>query len=140
MIEKFLTAFFLAVSIFYLSLANRYGFGGLTNPLPGFLPITAGVIATIICVLLLLQQWQKPNSSHNDNLDWTKFLFIVIGLAFYLTIFKYFGYCLASFVFLFYTFKLAYTNTGIMRPLIFSGVSTSVFYLVFKCGLGVPFP
>lgn len=140
MIEKIMTAFFLAVSIIYLYLASRFSFGSLESPHAGFLPIIAGTSATLVSAVLFFRALRKPRDNRSYNVDWTKFIFILIGFLIYLITFKFVGYCAASFLFLFYTFKLYYSNVGLLKPALFAGSSVLFFYGLFHYALHVPLP
>lgn len=140
MIEKLLTAFFLTVSILYLYLASQFSFGSLNNPQAGFLPIIAGTLATAVSAVLLFRALRCGCKKPDYNVDWMKFTFLLIGFAIYLVTFSAVGYCAASFIFLFYTFKLYYANTGLLKPTLFAGASVLFFYGVFSYVLHVPLP
>lgn len=139
MAEKIITAFFLAVSIVYLYFAKQLTFGTLQSPRSGFLPMLAGMIAVIVALLLLWRQLRSKKTNALHPVDWTKFIFILIGVLFYITVFNIIGYFAATFIFLFYLFKIADT-AGWLLPFILAASSSSIFYLVFKYYLAVTLP
>lgn len=139
MTEKLITLFFLLGSVVYLCSAGQLTFGTLQSPRSGFLPILAGVIAVIVAFCLMFSQLQWKESIPKMNVDWTKFIFILIGLLFYITIFNVIGYFPATFIFLFYLFKIADT-VGWLLPFIMAAGSSTVFFLLFKYYLAVTLP
>ena len=139
MTEKIITLFLLLGSTVYLYLARQLTFGTLQSPRSGFLPTLAGVTAVLVALVLLFNQWQSKKPTKKSNVDWTKFIFIFIGLLFYITIFNVIGYFAATFIFLFYFFKISDT-AGWILPFIMATGSSTVFYLLFKYYLAVPLP
>jgi len=139
MTEKIITLFFLLGSIVYLYLAGQLTFGTLQSPRSGFLPILSGVTAVVVALVLMFNQLRSKKSIPKNNVDWTKFIFILIGLLFYITIFNVIGYFSATFIFLFYLFKITDT-TGWLLPLMMAAGSSTVFYLLFKYYLAVTLP
>lgn len=139
MTEKIMTLFFLLGSIVYLRLAGQLTFGTLQSPRSGFLPILAGITAVIVALLLVFNQLRSKESIPKDNVDWTKFIFILIGLLFYITTFNIIGYFTATFIFLFYLFKIGDTK-GWIVPFMMAAASSTVFHLLFKYFLAVTLP
>ena len=139
MTEKIITLFFLLGSIVYLCLAKQLTFGTLQSPRSGFLPMLAGITAVVFALVLMFNQWRLKKHILQDKVDWTKFIFILIGLLFYITLFNIIGYYTATFIFLFYLFKIADTAGWIM-PFMMAAGSSTIFYLLFKYYLAVPLP
>ena len=139
MTEKIITLFLLLGSIVYLYAAGQLTFGTLQSPRSGFLPLLAGVTAFIVALVLLFNQCQSEKPLPKNNVDWAKFILILIGLLFYITIFNIIGYFTATFIFLFYLFKVA-DMTGWIMPFMMAVGSSTVFYLLFKYYLAVPLP
>ncbi|MBP2627005.1 MAG: hypothetical protein H6Q68_1716 [Firmicutes bacterium] len=139
MTEKIIPFFFLLGSVVYLCLAGQLTFGTLQSPRSGFLPILAGITAVLFALFLIFKQLRSKESIPKENVDWTKFIFILIGLLFYITIFNIIGYFAATFIFLFYLFKIADTK-GWIFPFMMAAGSSIVFYLLFKYFLAVTLP
>lgn len=139
MTEKIITLFFLLGSGFYLYTAKHLAFGTLHSPRSGFMPTLVAITAIVVSLLLLFKQLRTKESTAAKNVDWTKFIFILIGLFFYITVFNLVGYLTATFIFLFYLFKIADT-TGWFTPFIMAASSSMVFYLLFEYYLAVPLP
>lgn len=139
MTEKIITSFFLLGSAAYLYFAGQLTFGSLQSPHSGFLPILVGIIALVVSLLLMFKQLQTKTSSSSNTVDWTKFIFILIGLLFYITVFNIIGYLTTTFIFLFYLFKIADT-TGWLQPFAMAACSSTAFYFLFKYYLAVTLP
>ncbi|HEY3423429.1 MAG TPA: tripartite tricarboxylate transporter TctB family protein [Negativicutes bacterium] len=139
MAEKITALCFLLGSIAYLFQAKQLAFGILSSPKSGFLPILAGVTTAVLALWYLVTLLQSKKPTEHSKVDWTKFIFIIIGLLFYITILTIIGYFAATFVLLFYLFKVTDT-TGWIVPFVIAAVSSSVFYLVFAHYLAVTLP
>lgn len=137
--EKLITLSLLFSSTTYLFFANQLTFGTLLLPKSGFLPTLAGIIAVIVALLLIVNQFHPRKSVTQDKVDWTKFIFLIIGLLFYIMIFNVVGYFTATFIFLFYLFKIADTS-GWVIPFMMAVTSSTIFHLIFKYYLKVTLP
>lgn len=139
MAEKLIILFFLLVSMGYLFFAQQFTIGTVSSPKSGFLPNLAGIIALLLSLSLLYKQLQSKKKSILDKVNWTKFIFIIIGLLFYISFLNIIGYFAATFIFLFYLFKVADTEGWIM-PLVVSFSSSALFYIIFANYLSVLLP
>ena len=139
MTEKIITLLFFLGSLTYLSWAQELTFGTLGSPKSGFLPTLAGTIALLLSLTLFCSPLQSKSTNEQEKVDWTKFIFIIIGLLFYILILKIIGYFAATFIFLFYLLKVADTS-GWIFPLIISLGSSATFYLLFAYYLKVTLP
>ncbi len=139
MAEKIITLCFLLGSLAYLFMAQKFTFGTLDSPKSGFLPALAGIMGIILSLTLLINQWRPQKAPEKDAINWTKFVCIIIGLLFYITILNIIGYFAATFIFLFYLFKLA-DMAGWLLPFTLAAISSSLFYLLFEYYLAVPLP
>ncbi len=139
MIEKIISLLFLIGSLTYLYWAQEFTFGALNSPKSGFLPNLAGITALLLSSLLIFRQFRFKKTTNKEAVNWTKFLFILIGLIFYLMILTIVGYFVASFLFLFYLFKVADTS-GWRVPLAISFCGSAAFYLLFSYYLKVALP
>jgi len=137
--EKIITLSLLFCSTIYLFFANQLTFGTLTLPKSGFLPTLAGITAAIVALLLIVNQFQSKKIATQNKVDWTKFIFLIIGLLFYIMIFNIVGYFIATFIFLFYLFKIADTS-GWVIPFMMAAASSTLFHLIFKYYLAVTLP
>lgn len=132
MAEKAVTSFFLLFSCGYLYFANQFAFGTLQEPMSGFVPTLAGISGIFVSLLLLYRQFRgKSDLPAAEGADWTKFIFILIGLFFYLLLFKMLGYFMSTFVFLFYLFKLSEPE-GWFAAFLFSLISAGTLDYLFK--------
>ncbi|MDU4961002.1 MAG: tripartite tricarboxylate transporter TctB family protein [Sporomusaceae bacterium] len=128
-------------SLGYLNEAKQLSFGTLQSPKSGFLPLLAALAALLLSALLLLRQFKagaKP-AAQQEPVDWTKFIFVIIGLLFYITILTNIGYFAATLILLFYLFKVADT-AGWLFPLLLASTGSVAFYLLFARYLAIPLP
>ena len=88
---------------------------------------------------LFYSELQSKKTRRKEIVDWTKFLFIIIGLLFYIIILKIIGYFAATVIFLFYLLKVADTS-GWIVPLLISFGTSVAFYLLFVYYLKVTLP
>ncbi len=139
MAEKIVTLFFLLGTSGYLFFAQQYAFGSLSSPKSGFLPTLSGVFALLLSLVLFYKQITSNKKLTFDRVNWTKFIFIIIGLLFYVSFLNIIGYFAATFIFLFYLFKVADT-AGWLMPLLVSFSSSAIFYLIFANYLSVTLP
>ncbi|AIF53013.1 tripartite tricarboxylate transporter TctB family protein [Pelosinus sp. UFO1] len=139
MAEKIITFFFLLGSSSYLFFAQQFAFGTLNSPKSGFLPTLSGILALLLSLILLYNQLRSNKKVVLDKVNWTKFIFIIIGLLFYVSFLNIIGYFAATFIFLFYLFKVADTE-GWLMPLLVSFSSSAIFYLIFANYLSIPLP
>ncbi len=139
MAERIITLFFLVINAGYLFYALQLTFGTLQSPKSGVLPLLAATIGLLIIIILLLRQWPVKEVFLQDAIDWTKFIFVVIGLLFYITSLNTIGYFAATFMTLFYFFKIGDMIDWFV-PFIMAMGSSAVFYLLFDYYLAIPLP
>jgi len=137
--ERILTLFFLLVNCTYLLYALQLTSGNLQSPKSGFLPLLTAVTALILILLIIIRQRSLKILSIAKNVDWTKFLFIIIGLFFYIIILDVIGYFAATFILLLYLFKIG-DIMGWLLPFTLTVTSATLFYLLFNYYLAVPLP
>ena len=139
MAERIITLFFLLLNTVYLFYSLQLTFGTLQSPKSGFLPLITAAIGLIITIILLLRQWSVKKVFLQDDIDWTKFIFVVIGLLFYITSLNAIGYFTATFMTLFYFFKIG-DMTDCTLPFTMALSSSTVLYLLFDYYLAIPLP
>lgn len=139
MAERFVTLLILFCSILYLVEAQDLTFGSLGSPKSGFIPILTGTLALIISLWLLASQVWSARQASADKIDWTRFIFIVIGFLFYITFLQNIGYFTATVILLFYLFKVNDTP-GWLFPLLLAAGCSFGFYLLFVSYLAIPLP
>lgn len=139
MAEKAITITLFLGSIVYLFEAHQLTFGNLQSPKSGFLPMLTGIIATLVAILIISNKFHTKKSTILSEVDWTRFIFLIIGLVFYIMIFNIAGYFSATFIFLFYFFKISDTR-GWLLPFFMALLSSSIFYILFKYYLAVTLP
>jgi putative tricarboxylic transport membrane protein len=139
MSEKTVSLFLFSGILSYLFFANQLAFGTFISPKSGFLPILAGTLGLILTLLLLLSQWRTEKTTQQPEMDWTRFIFIIIGLIFYVTMLNMIGYLAATFIFLLYLFKISDTPQWLL-PLTIAASTALTFYLLFDRFLAVTLP
>jgi len=139
MIEKILAGFFVAVSIIYLFFANEYSFGTVDAPKAGFLPNLAGGAAVILAFIVLIRQCRSKTREVLEQVNWRKLAMMVTGLVFYIVLFQVAGYIAATFIVVFYLFKVTDTVGWVFTGLL-SVTVTASFYTVFVKVLGILLP
>lgn len=139
MTERLITLSLLCGSSIYLFFAHQLTFGTLQLPKSDFVPTLAGSTAVFLALLLIGSQFQAKSTTTQKEVNWTKVIFFIIGLLFYIILFNIVGYFAATFIFLFYWFKIADTK-GWILPFIMALASSTVFYLIFKYYLAVTLP
>jgi hypothetical protein len=139
MADKLITLSVMVGSIIYLFEAQQLTFGSLESPKSGFLPMLAGASALLLSLAIFLRQWRSTEKTNQEPVDWTKFIFVIIGLLFYITILTNIGYFAATLILLLYLFKVADT-AGWLVPLLLAVISSVAFYLLFTRYLAIPLP
>jgi hypothetical protein len=139
MADKLITLSVMVGSIIYLFEAQQLAFGSLESPKSGFLPMLAGAGALLLSLAILIRQWRSAERTNQEPVDWTKFIFVIIGLLFYITILTNIGYFAATLILLLYLFKVADT-AGWLVPLLLAVISSVAFYLLFARYLAIPLP
>lgn len=142
MADKLLSLSVMLGSLVYLVEAEQLTFGSLQSPKSGFLPMLAGGAALLLSLIILIRQFRSGKAGQKtepEPVDWTKFIFVVIGLLFYITILTNIGYFAATQILLFYLFKVADTS-GWLRPLLLASTGSIAFYLLFARYLAIPLP
>ena len=139
MAERIINIAIMVGSIGYLLEARQLTFGSLASPKSGFLPMLAGTVALILSLAIFISQLQSAKRATQETVDWTKFIFVIIGLLFYITILTNIGYFAATLILLFYLFKVADT-AGWLTPLLVATASSTAFYLLFARYLAIPLP
>lgn len=139
MTEKAVTCFFLAGIFIYLFLAKELSFGLIAAPKAGFLPILAGVTASILIIAVMIRHFFAKRQMDSSGINWRKFLLVSVGLIFYIIFLQVVGYIAATFIIMFYLFKVTDT-AGWFKPGLLSTVVAVSFFIVFVKILGITLP
>ncbi len=126
------------------------GLGVLQKPGPGFLPFLSGVLlglfGLIIIFPLILRNLRKEKELNAKKVwgkeNWKSLfptLLAFLALFGYLLFLNILGFILTAFLFLFFLFKLKEPKKWVM-PLILSGVTVILSYLLFSVWLMCQFP
>ena len=143
MIEKYLSGFFLLLSVSYLFFASDISFGMLAKPKAGFLPNIIGVLAVILSAINFYQTIRKdiePNSENSmDKFTAKNIGLVIVGMFVYIIALGYVGYIIATTLFLFYLLKVTRLK-GVVKPAFISLSVVGAFYFCFVVLLEVPLP
>lgn len=139
MVEKLLSVFFLVISLVYTYYAGDLSFGTFMAPKAGFLPMISGGIAILLALVMVIKPLRSECTGGTVKVNWRKLIFIILGLAAYLTLFKLVGYMMATLIIMVYLLKMMDTP-GWMAPGLLSTVIAIGFYFVFEKLLGSKLP
>lgn len=139
MIEKILAGFFVVISLCYLFFANQLSFGTVDAPKAGFLPILSGGLASILAFIALIGHFRQEKEEEPEQVNWRKLALVVTGLIFYIVLLYVAGYVAATFLILFYLFKVTDT-VGWRFTGLLSATVTASFFAVFVKLLGIILP
>lgn len=134
-----MTITFLLSSTIYLFQAYGLTLGTLSAPKSGFLPVLSGLVAALLSLVLIMGQLKSKSCIKREKVDWTKFVFLILGLLFYVILLNIIGYFAATFLFLLYFLKVADTENW-LAPLLIAAGSSAGLYLLFQKFLGVTLP
>jgi len=139
MIEKAVACFFMAGSFIYLFFAKELSFGMIAAPKAGFLPILAGLTASVLIIAVMIRQLFDKQQMNFSEVNWRKFLLVSIGLIFYIIFLQVVGYIAATFIIMFYLLKVTDT-VGWLKPGLLSTTVAVSFFIVFVKILGITLP
>jgi putative tricarboxylic transport membrane protein len=136
----------LAVGIFFCIGSIKYKLGNFKVPGPGFMPFIAWGLLGLFGLVLILSSKRKLESDEEEKdggmwagHNWKRVIFTLMALFCYGIILEYLGFLTTTFLFLLFLFKLTEPRKWIM-PLLMSGVTVILSYLVFALWLKSSFP
>lgn len=124
---------------------HRLGFGTFHDPGPGFMPFLSGLCLGLLALVDLIhgviRKWKTERVDEEiwGGIDWRKVILTFAVLITYTISLSRLGFFLGTTLLLIFLIRM-------MRPrpwwviLLISGITTSLFYLVFEIFLGIPFP
>ncbi len=120
------------------------GFGSLSTPGPGFMPIIVGGALFLLSIVLLAQtliagSLQEKLSFWQEKTSWRKVSFVLLSLIFFLVFLNYLGYIITTSLFLIYLLKFI-GKRGWSSSILVGIVASVASYFVFKAGLEVRLP
>lgn len=128
------------ICLSYLITSFKMSIGSPDNPGPGFVPITLGVIGTILSLGLLIKDL---TSKYNVKIeDFTKpgilrFSGYAVSILLFLLTYNYFG--IPVLFLLIFSLAKIIGYQGWVYPILFTGIFTTVVYFLFSF-LQIPFP
>jgi putative tricarboxylic transport membrane protein len=130
-----------------LSIASvKLHLGNLHKPGPGFLPFLSGACLALCGLILMLSPLAKGATEESGRIQgvwgksrWKKFLLPLLILTGYVLLLDTLGFPFASFLFLFFLFKMTDPRKWFM-PLFLAGSTVVLSYLLFSVWLQCQFP
>lgn len=129
-VRKAVAGIIFVISFIYLYTAMQLEFGSLKSPQAGFMPILIGISMVMLSCIRLVQLLLSNNKEAWKAVNWYKFIFILVGIAFAIVTLNEIGYWVATLILLFYLFKIGNMD-GIVKPLLLAAISSSTMYGVF---------
>jgi putative tricarboxylic transport membrane protein len=121
--------------------------GHLHRPGTGFMPFLSGVSLVILGLILVFSSTSKRLREEKGlgekklwvKGNWKTFVFTLLALFGYAFLFEILGFITATFLFFLFLFKLGNPKKW-LGPLVLSGATVVLSYLVFSVWLMCPFP
>ena len=121
--------------------------GTLHRPGTGFMPFLAGLFLGALGLILVFssisERLEEKRSLSGKKLwvteNWKSFLLTLMALFGYMFLFEVLGFIVTTFLFFLFLFKLGNPKKWLM-PLVFSGITVVLSYLIFSVWLMCPFP
>lgn len=136
------------IGTYYCIGSLKFGVGSFGRPGPGFMPFISGTLLGFSGLILILSSIGE-RLRVEEGLDGKEIrakgsrkrpLFVLLLTLFgYGLLLEFIGFIVTTFIFLFFLFKLTAPKAWII-PLIFSGVTVILSYLIFSIWLRFPFP
>jgi len=124
----------------------KLGFGTFSQPRPGFLPLLVGLLLALLSFVDLISGLMGRGEStligKNKmwaEINWTKLILTVVVLFAYAIFFRILGFFIVTILLLLILFQLLERRSWWIAFFI-SGVTTVLFYFVFKVGLACQLP
>jgi len=123
----------------------KLGFGSFHAPQAGFMPFLAGLLLGILAIVDLVQgflrKWERDKSDKViwADIHWGKLFITLSALILYTFLFTTLGFLIGTFFLLRFLYQVMERKSW--RVVLFaSGVTTGLFYVVFKIGLDSQLP
>ena len=125
----------------------KLNLGNLHKPGPGFMPFLSGSLLGILGLILLIYTtlskglWEEEVKDRKIKVkgNWKIFLLTLVALFAYVILLEPLGFILATFLFLFSTFKITEQKKWLV-PLVFSVSTVILSYILFSVWLKCQFP
>jgi hypothetical protein len=127
----------------------QLGIGTVSSPHAGFMPFVYGVLLGVLALLDLITGlkglWQRMfGAAYFEKGFWveiklTNVIITVVGLFIYAVFFETFGFIIMTFL-LFSFFFYMYAPRPWWKIFLTSLITTVIFYIIFKLGLGTQLP
>lgn len=124
----------------------RLRLGDFRKPGPGFLPFISGILLGLfgLILIVILSKTIGEDEKPKGEMLWVKdnskkLLLTLLALFVYAMVLETLGFLIATFIFLFFLFKLTEPKRWAM-PVVLSGVTVILSYLVFCVWLKSSFP
>jgi putative tricarboxylic transport membrane protein len=135
--------FFLAAGIFFAVYSQRVDIGTMEEPGPGFLPLWAGVLLSILSALLIAKSWFKKfevgDAFFPEYDSWKRVFMVVLSLIVYNLLLAPLGFVLTTFLFVVFLVKFIFPQPW-LRTIVTAGLSTAGAQIIFVNLLEIQFP
>ena len=144
-IDRFGGALWLILGILISTMSLNLGIGDLHKPRAGFTSLLAGVMLSVLGLILILNTFLRKFSDGKMRAVLVKErmkdpLLALSALIGYVILLEYLGFLITNFIFLMFLFKIKDTHNNWITPLVLTIITVVVSYLVFTVWLGVQFP
>jgi putative tricarboxylic transport membrane protein len=144
-IDRFGGVLWLILGIFISIMSLNIGIGDLHKPKAGFTSLVAGVMLSVLGLILILNTFLRKFNDEKMRVVLVKEgikdpLLALSALIGYVCLLEYLGFLITNFIFMMFLFKIKDTHKNWITPLILTISTVVVSYLVFTVWLGVQFP
>ena len=143
-LDQISSLFWFVAGIGITLLSLKYEFGTFLTPGAGFITFFAGLLLSILSLLLFLSSWKSRDSAIRlrtlwEGLEWGKVLYVIALLILYTLVLKPAGFVLSTFLLLTFLFKIK-SSFHWMKVILLSLLITFGAFLLFHVWLQVQLP
>lgn len=135
--------FFLGVGILFAVYSQSVDIGTMEEPGPGFLPLWAGILLTIMSSILigkaLFQKHEAGDPFFPESDSWKRVIMVVVSLLVYNLLLQPLGFILITFLFVAFLVKCIFPQTW-LRTVVTATLSTAGAQIIFVTLLEITFP
>jgi putative tricarboxylic transport membrane protein len=142
--DQISSLFWFVAGIGITLLSLKYEFGTFLSPGAGFITFFAGVLLSLLSIILFISSWKSPEPQKRlralwEGLDWKKVIFVVGLLILYTLVLKYLGFLISTFLLLTFLFRVRGSYPW-LRVILLSLLITTGAFLLFQVWLQVQLP
>ncbi|MBI5439767.1 MAG: tripartite tricarboxylate transporter TctB family protein [Deltaproteobacteria bacterium] len=137
------SVFWLLVGLWFVKGGLRYGFGSLTEPGAGLLPIVFGALLVVLSSVLFIGSFRGPRDDTRrfwaEGANWIGIALTFLALVAYAAILKSVGFVATTFLFVFFLVKFVGGRRWVVS-VVTAVAFALVCYGLFSALLGTPLP